>query len=208
MKFLGKYWKVLISLLLLGAAFFLYQEMYLTEKQNYENQVNQANTMISVLQSTIAENQKYAHVQEDIPAALEAIDSSRLALYEHFPVDMKEEDQIMHVLYLESVFGTEINFNFNDVVPLGQLQDGSILMIMPMNINYDTTYQGFQDMVKYLATDSRITSVNYASIDYDAENDRAVGRIQFQMYLIATSLRDYEAPNVPVPETGKDNIFD
>ncbi len=208
MRFLGKYWKVLIAILLVALSVYLYMEVYEKEKLAHETQVQQINTMITALQKTIAENQLYADVQEDIPAALEAVQQSRLKLYEHFPVDMKEEDQIMHVLYLESVFGTEIMFNFNTAVALGQLRDGSYLLGLPMTINYDTTYKGFKDMVDYLATDSRITSVHYANIEYDAETDTVKGLVTLRLYLIATNLRGYESPIIPDTETGKENIYD
>ena len=114
----------------------------------------------------------------------------------------------MYVLYLESLFGTEINFAFSTPQPIVALRDGATLQGLTLTVNYETTYQGFKDMVTYLATDSRITSVQYASIQYDAEKDTATGEITLLLYLIDTDLIEYLPPEVTNPETGKDNIYE
>ena len=150
---------------------------------------------------------KYADVQDELKEATAQVVASRLELYEKFPVEMKEEDQIMYVLYLETIFGTEINFAFSKAQPMVALKDGSNLMGLTLTVNYQTTYQGFQDMINYLATDSRVTSVQFANIRYDAARDMAVGTVTLLLYLIDTDLRDYVGPDVNIPDTGKDNIF-
>ena len=121
---------------------------------------------------------------------------------------MKEEDQIMYVLYLETLFKEEIFFSFNQPATLLQLSDGSNLEVLEMVVNYNTTYQGFKDMVDYLATDSRVASVQEATIDYDADKDVAQGYVKLWLYLMDSSKLEYERPDVAVPEIGKDNIFD
>ena len=208
MKVLGKYWKLLLALILIGLAAHVYFNMYEAELEAYEKETKQLNTYITGLQSTIAENSRYADVQDKLEEANAAIDASRLALYEHFPVEMKEEDQIMYVLYLETLFGTEIHFSFSQAQPLTALRDGSTLMGLVLTVNYETTYQGFQDMVKYLSADSRITSVHSASIEYDAKKDIAKGDLTLILYLIDSDLLEYLPPDVAQPETGKDNVFE
>lgn len=208
MKFIGKYWKLFIAIGLLVFAAFLFFDTYQTEKLAYETQSAQLKMMNTSLEAKIKQNMLYADIQEDLVEATEKIDRSRLNLYKKFPVEMKEEDQIMYVLYLETIFGTEIYFEFNSAEVLGALRDGSNLMGLTLTVNYETTYKGFQDMVKYLSTDSRITSVRYANIQYDVASDTATGTVTVLLYLIDTDLRDYESPNVAVPETGKDNIYE
>jgi len=206
MKILGKYWKVLLAVVLLVVAYMVYNT-YQTEKAAYELQVKQTETMITSLQNAITKNKLYEDVQDDLDAAREEVNASRLELYQHFPVEMKEEDQIMYVLYLESIFGTEIQFSFAQPQALLSMRDGSTLMGLTLTVNYMTTYQGFQDMVTYLATDSRITSVQYADIAYDPTSDTAVGTITLLLYLMDSKLLDYVSPDVAIPDTGKDNIF-
>jgi hypothetical protein len=208
MKFIGKIWKVILALILLGAAVYLYFGTYQTEKTAYETKTQQMQIMIASLQKSIAENTRYADVQDKLEEANAAVDASRLELYEHFPVQMKEEDQIMYVLYLETLFGTEINFSFSQAQPYVALRDGSTLMALVLEVNYETTYQGFKDMVNYLSTDERITSVYASSIEYDAKKDVAKGRMQLVLYLMNSDLLEYLPPDVAEPETGKDSVFD
>ena len=208
MKILGKYWKLLLALILIAAAAHVYYNMYQTELEAYEKETKQLNTYITALQSSIAENARYADVQDKLEEATAKVDASRLALYEHFPVEMKEEDQIMYVLYLETLFDTEIYFSFSQAQPLVALRDGSTLQGLVMTVNYETTYQGFQDMVSYLSADERITSVYSASIEYDAKKDIAKGDLTLILYLINSDLLEYLPPDVAQPETGKDNVFE
>ena len=208
MRFLGRYWKVLLSLIILIAAIIIFINGYQAEKIAHEAEVKQLNTMISSLQATVAENNRYTDVQDALPEATERITASRLDLYQKFPVEMKEEDQIMYVLYLEKLFGTEIFFAFGTPEPLCLLQDGSELKGLLLTVNYETTYDGFQDMVSYLSTDSRITSVRAATIEYDAKTDTAKGQVELLLYLMNSDLLEYLPPEVAEPETGKDNVFD
>ena len=206
MKFLKNNWKVLLAVALLVAAVMVYMT-YQEELTAHENEIKQINTYNMSLQSKIKKNMKYADVQDELKEATAQVVASRLELYEKFPVEMKEEDQIMYVLYLETIFGTEINFAFSKAQPMVALKDGSNLMGLTLTVNYQTTYQGFQDMINYLATDSRVTSVQFANIRYDAARDMAVGTVTLLLYLIDTDLRDYVGPDVNIPDTGKDNIF-
>ena len=208
MKALARYWKVLLAILLVAAAVFIYFDKYETEKATYELQVQQMQMLTDSMEMKIAENQKYAGVQDKLEDAKAEIQASRLDLYKKFPVEMREEDQIMYVLYLETVFKEEIFFSFSEAVALVPLQDGAALHGMLITVNYETTYQGFQDMIDYLAKDSRIASVYEATIDYDEKKDIASGQITLLMYLMATDALEYLPPDVAVPDTGKDNIFE
>lgn len=208
MRVLGKYWKLLLALILLCLAAYMYFGVYQTERTVYEVATQQMNTYITALQANIEKNSRYVDVQDKLEEATAAVDASRLALYQHFPREMKEEDQIMYVLYLETLFGTEIHFSFSQAQPLMTLRDGSTLMGLVLTVNYETTYQGFQDMVAYLSADSRITSVYAASIEYDAKKDVAQGELTLVLYLIDSELLEYLPPDVAEPETGKDNVFD
>ena len=78
---------------------------------------------------------------------------------------------------------------------------------MTVSVNYETTYQGFKEMVDYLATDSRITSIQYATVDYDSENDTATGTLTLLCYIMDSDLLEYEEPDVNKPQTGKPNIL-
>lgn len=207
MQFVGKYWKALLAVILLIAVVVVYSN-YDTERKAHKAEVNQLNTNNIALQNRVEENMKYEGVQDKLEEATAQLMASRLELYEKFPVEMKEEDQIMYVLYLEKIFGTEIQFAFSTAQPMVALKDGAKLMGLTLTVNYQTSYDGFLDMINYLATDSRITSVQFAQIQYDANSDTAVGTVTLLLYLIDSDLLDYVKPEVNVPDTGKDNIFD
>lgn len=208
MKVIGKYWKVLLALVLIAAAIIVYFNMYRGEKAAYEGEKKQLDMLITTLNASIKENMRYADIQDALETATSEVEASRLALYEKFPVEMKEEDQIMYVLYLEKLFGTEIYFSFASPQPITALRDGSTLMGLTLTVNYETTYQGLKDMVNYLATDSRITSVQFATIEYDAATDTATGEITLVLYLIDSELLEYLPPDVFEPNTGKENLYD
>lgn len=202
-----KNWRLVLGIVLLVAAVFVFVKVYLAEKEAHETEVQNLNNYILVLERNIAENMKYASIQDELDAAIEEVKASQLELYESFPVELKEEDQIMYVLYLETLFDTEINFSFSNAQPMGMLSEGT-LMGMTLTVNYETTYDGFKDMINYLATDDRIVSVYNATIEYDAKTDKAIGDVTLLLYLIDSPLLDYISPDVKDPETGKDNIFD
>jgi hypothetical protein len=205
MKILSKYWKVLFAVALLVAAFMVYTN-YQEELAAHEAEISKLNTYNLTLQTRIQKNKKYEGIQDKLEEGSAQIAASRLELYDKFPVDMKEEDQIMYILYLEKQFGTEINFSFGKAQQLVALKDGSQLMGLTLTVNYETTYQGFQDMINYLATDKTITSVQFANINYDPASNKAVGTVTLLLYLLNDG-SDYVGPEVNIPETGKDNFY-
>ena len=208
MKILGKYWKVLLALILAGAAVFVYVDKYQAEKKAFETKTQQMGVLIASLEKSIQENVRYADIQDELDEAKLELEASRMDLYKAFPVEMKEEDQIMYVLYLETLFKEEIFFSFAQPIQLVTLQDGANLQGLMLTVNYRTTYDGFQKMVNYLSTDSRLASVYEATIDYDAQLDQVSGYLTLILYLMDTEKLEYTSPDVAVPDTGKVNIFD
>lgn len=207
LKIIFKYWKLYIALILMGLALFIYQDKYLKEEARYQSQAQQMQLLEEALAKSIEKNRRYESIQEDLADAQVELDASRIGLYQHFPVELREEDQIMYILYLETLFGTEIHFTFNQPVSLVALNDGSNLQGLLMQVNYDTTYQGFKDMVGYLATDERITSVYDATIEYDRNKDRVSGTLSLILYLMDTDKLEYTDPDIAIPELGKNNPF-
>jgi len=206
MQQLKKYWKALVAVVLL-IAFAMVFSNYLSESRAHRAEMDKLEANNQALQNKVDANMKYEGVQDKLEDASAQLMASRLELYQKFPVEMKEEDQIMYVLYLEKIFGTEIFFSFGQAQPMTVLKDGAKVMGLTLTVNYQTTYDGFKDMIDYLATDSRVTSVQFAQIQYDAASNTAVGTVTLLLYLIDSELLDYVSPDVNVPDTGKDNIF-
>ena len=208
MKAIAKFWKVLLALILVAAAVFVYFDSYVAEKEAHELRVMQMQTMNLNMQKKIQEDLKYADIQDKLEPAMTELAESRLELYKKFPKEMREEDQIMYVLYLESLFKEEIFFTFSEAVELIPLSDGAALEGLLISINYETSYEGFQEMIDYLAKDSRIASVYEATIEYDEKKDVASGYITLLLYLMNSDQLEYTPPDVHIPDTGKDNIFE
>lgn len=208
MSVLAKYWKALLALVMVVAAVPVVFLVYLPQKETYEAEERRLNSSISTLQQTIQENLRFADIQDSLPGAREALEASRQELYEHFPVELKEEDQIMYILYLEELFGTEITFSFGSAAGIVPLSDGAVLGGVTLTVNYETSYQGYKDMIKYLATDERVTSIQYSTMTYDTASDTVTGSLTLQCYVLTSDLLEYQSPDVTVPDTGKDNIFD
>lgn len=208
MKILKKTWKLALALVLFGIAALVMMNHQNTTVPNYESQEQTLNTSIKIWEKNIADNEKYKDIQDDLTAAMEALDASRLALYEHFPLELREEDQIMYVLYLESLFGTEIQFSFSSAEYITGLSDKAILGGVVLTVNYQSTYKGFKDMIQYLSSDSRITSLQNATMEYDDETGLATGEVTLVLYIMDSPLLEYKPPVVGEYEPGKDNIFD
>lgn len=206
MKALSKYWKLLLAFVLVAAAAFIHFNLHAPAKTTYEAEKTNLNIQIAALQTTIADKRRYEPVLEQLEPAMAEITASREELYSKFPVELREEDQILYMLYLEEKFGNEVVFKFAEEQTIQYLRDGSQLQGATITFDYETTYDGFKDMVEELATDSRITSVRQATFDYDADADLLTGQITVTLYLLKDA-REYQDPEVEVPSTGKDNPF-
>lgn len=223
MKALARNWKAVLALLLVLAAAAVYFMGYKPKKEAYEQEKSQLNMQITALQNTIKENERYKDVKDLLPAELEKLDASRDGLYEVFPQEMKEEDQILYLLYLEQVFGSEFaelgftqslyetlgqnTFQFGEVQPIQILSDGAVLNALDITLTYNASYDGFKKMVNYLATDSRITSIRLATFNYDVVGETLSGQLALRLYLLDATDRDYTKPEIANPGTGKTNMF-
>ncbi len=207
MNRLKKNWKLVIAIFLMLTALMVFLLGYRPAKLRYETQKNELDTSIMTLQTTISENLRYAGIQDKLEAEMEKIQLSRQGVYEKFPKELKEEDQIMYILYLERLFGNEIDFSFGSVSNLRMFSDGAALNGLTLTVNYEASYDGFQKMIDYLAADTRLTSVQYATMNYDKETDTVEGSLTILRYILDSKDIEYYTPDVTKPGIGKDNIF-
>lgn len=224
MKAIARNWKAVLAVLLALSAVAVYFLGYRPGRENYLAERERLNGQIAMLQTTISENEKYQSVQDQLDPATQAVEESRAALYENFPVKMLEEDQLLYLLYLEDSLGDgkfdlgynrelqeifgNTGFSFGNVIPVQILSDGSVLQGLNLTVYYQASYAEFKNMVHTLATDSRVTSVRYATFSYDEEKKLLSGQVNLVLYLLDSPGRTYEEPVIPTPSTGKTNIFD
>ena len=208
MKAIGKHWKVIFALLMLAAAAVVYFLLYRPAHAEYETQLKTLNRGIQLQQLGTVPDRQNEDLRALLPEKEAEFSESRKELYSHFPVEMREEDQILYILDLEQVFGHEIEFDFGRTEPITQLSDGTVLQALKLKINYVTTYEGFKDMLEYLSKDSRITSVRHADMQYNEETDTLSGAVTIQRYLLVPPGAEYQEPDIETPgEIGKETIF-
>ena len=87
------------------------------------------------------------------------------------------------------------------------LSDGALLEGLTLTVYYHASYQEFKNMVHALATDERITSIRYATFNYDSEKKLLDGQMTLTLYLMPSAQNTYEEPGVTPPATGKTDIF-
>lgn len=208
MQKLAKRWKLILSILLILLSVMVVKNVYMPKKAAFESERDLLQNTITALETNIATNMPYIDVREELPEKSEEIQESRNQLYKSFPVELKEEDQILYVLHLEQVFGNEISFEFAQPEQIVALNDGSILNGQTISVNYKATYERFKELVKYLSTDSRVASVQYATMEYDAEQNLATGEITITLYSLTNDSLIYDSPSISVGNIGKDNLFD
>lgn len=216
MRRIAKYWKALLALVLIAVSVPLFLKI-VQRRDDYQMQLNSLSMQIASYQAAIQPNLVYADVQDKLEGELAAIAESRKELYSHFPSKLLEEDQIRYILYLEETFkedvtfalskqGVDIQFSFSQTVPMAALNDGSYLCGVTLGICFETTYEEFKDMTAYLSADERITSVRYARLNYDEENDTVWGGVVVTLYTISSE--PYVPPEATEHTTGKITIFE
>lgn len=206
MSRLRNYWMSLLELMLLLAAGVILFTGYLPAREQYETEKADLATRSAALRGQLTEDQQYAALQAELEPAAKAIEVSRQALYANFPVEMKEEDQILYMLHLEEKLGEEVIFRFARAEDLITLSDGAVLQGMTFTFDYETTYESYRNMLKAIAEDECIASVRYASLGYDVEKDTLTGQMTITVYLLQDG-RAYVPPVVTVPPIGKENPY-
>ena len=87
------------------------------------------------------------------------------------------------------------------------LSDGALLEGLNLTVYYHASYREFKNMVHALATDERITSIRYATFNYDSEKKLLDGQMTLTLYLMPSAQSTYEEPGVTPPAIGKTDIF-
>lgn len=232
MNFFSRNWKAFLGLILFLAGVLVLVLILLPAKQSYEATQARLNMQIQMSNDNIAENQQiinlnkpYEDVQDDLVVEHDKLLASRESLYAHFSAELREEDVLLFMLGLETHFGDTVKLellryeelsgaqsNFGNIVDVARLSDGSMLRAWQIELKYsEATYQGFREMIDYLARDPNILSVNQATMYYN-EFNQVNGRIVIVRYMIVpsgyNSSSDYTEPEVETEdEVGKDDIF-
>ncbi len=229
MKALTRNWKAVLALLLVIAALCVWMFVYRPAKAEYEQQQATLANEMMLLQMQIASQQanneqvislykKYEPLIDKLPGETLKLQNSRRSLYRKFPAEMREEDQLMYVVYLENLLKewepeleNDLRFNFAEFEVGKTLSDASFGGVT-LNIPFTARYETLKRLVDYLSSDERIASVRYATLNYIEEGDYMKGTLGVCMYMLRpndyNSKTDYTEPETGWEgERGKDNIF-
>lgn len=212
MRVLGRIWKIILALILLAGAAFVFLRIYLPNQVSYEVQRASLVAQNQVLQQQVIENAKYSSVDiEQLEKEEDKMEGSRLDLYRKFPQEFRQEDQIIYVVWLEEMFGTEIQFEFGSAEPIAYMSDGSVLGGVQLTVNFDATYEAYKKMIETLSTDERVASVVSSAFNTYVAPDgttHAVGVLTLVHYLIVSPQLPYYSPSLVAPPVGKDDLWD
>ena len=212
MRVLGRIWKIILALVLLAAAVFVVWKIDLPQKVSYEIEKAALDVQIQSLQQQVIANAPYSKVDiELLEKEEDKLANSRLELYRKFPQEFRQEDQIIYVVWLEEMFGTEIQFEFGSAEPIAYMSDGSVLGGVQLTVNFDATYEAYKKMIETLSTDERVASVVSSAFNtYKAQDGttHAVGMLTLVHYLIVSPQLEYYSPSLVAPPVGKDDLWD
>ena len=207
MKTIKSHLPLILAVLVLIATLYVYFMVYLPGAEAYQMSMVNLSNQVGMIQQNIVKDAQFADVQNAIPKELDNISKSRRQLYARFPKEMREEDQILYMIELEELLGSDILISFVEPETIRRLGDGSALMGMTFTVDYETSYDEFKDIVSKIASDEKISSVRYASMTYDEESGKVSGSITITRYLINDTEREYHEPQLPQQDKGKSNIF-
>lgn len=123
-----------------------------------------------------------------------------------FPGLYKDEDVILYVKDTEDDRGINItSLQLGQNTTVSSLGAGYSLSVKPVIFEYQETYQGFKNYVRYLTSKYPQTSLNNLTMVYD-ESQREVSGA-FDLYLYYVEKAEYVKPEVN-QDQGISNIFE
>lgn len=215
MKISKKEIYMLLALLGIGIAICAWQFGF--KKINVETETLRADT--EVLKSEI---QKYNAVKDNIALYKNGIENATNTIadvLQNFPITVMEEDMIMLGRNLEkSIDETYVsNVTFGGAsniyvatskpveattVPISySLYNNNIL------ISYQTSYQGFKELIDYISENKNRMSINDFSLAYDESTGMVTGSTSINMYSVTGTDKEYTQQNLSGVSLGTDNIF-
>ena len=215
MKISKKEIYLLLALVGIGIAVCAWQFGF--KKINAKTETLTAET--EVLKSEIA---KYTAVKDNIDLYKTGIDSATNHIAEvlyDFPAYIMEEDMIM--------LGRNIEKNIDDTtvssISFGNASNVFSVASKPadattvpisyglynnaINISYETTYDGFKDLVGYLCENKNRMSITNFSLAYDSLSGVLTANTTVNMYSVTGTDKEYTQQNLSGVGIGTDNIF-
>lgn len=214
MKIFISKWIVALLLVVMGvvAVAVVYTTQFapmLAENKKLEEQIVVYEKSISVLANHKLNEEKYKSESERIQKEAEE-------LLADFPVELRYEDQLLYVDYLEENLGYDIGtLNIGADYSIYSMSNNRALCSQYITIPYTTTYNGFKELITFFNGDDNKTddqfpaSIVNISVSYDAATDTMSGTMVLRRYYV-TGLGAYVPPKIPenLFPVGGNNILD
>ncbi len=213
MKIFISKWIVALLLIIAGVAAiaFVYTKQYapmIEENEKLEKQIDLYEKNISILANHKLNEDKYLTETEKLKKEVEEILAK-------FPVELRLEDELLYVDYLEEELGYSINnLNVGADYSIYSMANSRALCSQYITIPYTTTYSGFKNLISFFNGDDDKTDDTYPasivniSVSYNADSDTMSGTLILRRYYV-TGQGSYVPPQIPsnMFPVGDNNIF-
>ena len=198
------------------------------EKTDQLNAANaQLQTEVDYLQNLADNKQQYI----DDTAAMQADIDEIIA---KFPASYKPEDEILYTKDLEDNYDVTIaNVSFGgynpievaavtaetvsvegeaapaegEAAPAEAVAPQKTLYSSPVSVSIVTSYNSIKDIITKITTDQDRKSIESLSLAFDSESGDLTGAMQFTMYSMTGTDKQYTSPDVSGVNFGTGNIF-
>lgn len=75
------------------------------------------------------------------------------------------------------------------------------------NIQFQTSYQGIKDMISYIKTLQKRTTVDSIQLDYNAAEGNLIGEATLDQFTLEGTQQEYQKPDAGNNQLGVDNLF-
>lgn len=199
---------LLLALLLLAAAYFL----------GYRRSVNAAVALEEqnkTDQETVNRLEDMKIRRPQVEASTENLKQAIQDIIAKYPADLTTEKAIAIVQDIElysPVLISSISFRMDNLL-MNFTRTSQEVPTPPtgysatLGLNYSTTYEGFKNMMRYIAAREDRMTVPAVSVTYDPVTDLVSGTITFNMFYLWNTGKEYVPPVIYGVDKGVDSIF-
>ncbi len=212
MKIFISKWIVALLFVVIGAiaVFYVYNGHYLPileENEKLEQQIKLYEKNLQNLAQHKLNEETYKSETEKAKKEVEE-------LLAKFPVEIRLEDELLYVDYLEEKLKYSIGtLNVGAEYSIYSMANGKTLCAQYITVPYTTTYKGFKELVTFFNGDNKTddeypASIVQISVSYNPQTDTMSGAMIIRRYYV-TGNGGYVPPVIPdgMFEIGNDNIL-
>lgn len=199
---------LLLALLLLAGAYFLVYRRSVTAATALEEQNK-------IDQATVDQLENMKRRRSQVEAGTENMKQYIQEIIKRYPSDLTTEKAIAIVQDIElysPVLISSINFRMDNLI-MNFTHSSEEVPTPPTGYNatlalsYSTTYEGFKNMLRYIAAREDRMTVPSVSVTYDPVTDLVSGTITFNMFYLRNTGKEYVPPVIYGVDKGVESIF-